>query len=158
MSKTGSAGARPGYSIIIPEDTEARAAGYLRELRLGRAEPGILLRDRLQGDVSVAVPVTVFDDGKHGSPTPHTTPFPGVLIFTAGSRATDDGVKAAATSSMSVLSGVEGRYDPACGRYQPPQPCRSWGEVVAARVNEGSLRLWDPLAVWRPAGAQRNPQ
>ncbi len=145
MSKPGSAGARPGYSIIIPEDTEARAAGYLRELRLGRAKPGVLLRDRLQGADLRAM-------------TPHATPFPGVLIFTAGYRATDDGVKAAATSSMSVLSGVEGRYDPACGKYQPPQPGRSWGEVVAARFDEGSLRLWDPLAVWRPAGAQRNPQ
>jgi hypothetical protein len=31
--------------------------------------------------------------------------------FFAGSRCTDDGVKAAATNSMAVLTGIEGRYD-----------------------------------------------
>ena len=69
--------------------------------------------------------------------------------FYAGSRATDDGVKAAATSSMSVLTGVEGRYDSTRGKYLPPQPYSTWGAVVDERTRGGRLRLWNPLAVWR---------
>jgi hypothetical protein len=69
--------------------------------------------------------------------------------FFDGSRATDDGVKAAATSSMSVLTGVGGEYDPAHGKFQPPQPYSNWGEVVDDRMRRGNLRLWNPLAVWR---------
>ncbi|MBM3359787.1 MAG: hypothetical protein FJY54_19030 [Betaproteobacteria bacterium] len=361
--------ARPGYSIIVPEDTVARAADYLQALRVDRTQAGALLRDRFQGadlqamteqdllgrlfdtklpqifaemavagdrsdwnltelgllgDVSVAVPVTVFDDGNHAAPTPHAPPFGGMLVFTpgallrngrghtpadwkeataadgqvseegyynlyrrrllpvfryindhaakprsafltvpglgcgqfsgpfrgqlgtrlqavlerllteygtslpnlkavyfdpysecenarreihaisymvrplrvpgnqgrsqlcrpvayaehgddfsdcalysivawdhvswpgndffAGARATDDGVKAAATSSMAVLTGVEGEYDRAGGKYQPPQPYRDWEAVVEDRTRRGRLRLWDPLAVWRSGG------
>jgi len=356
----------PSYSIIIPEDTLARAANYLQALRLGQVQAGALLNHRLRGadlrsmteqdllgslfdtkqpqifaemavigdgsdwnitelgllgDVSIAVPVTIFDDGNHSAPTPHEPPFSGVLVFTpgallrngrghtpadwneattcdgrlsiegydslyrrrllpvfryindhagkprsafvtlpglgcgqfagsfrgqlgkrlqavlqrllteyggslpnlncvyfdpysecenfrseihgmsfmvrplrvpgnraksqlcppvayaekgddfsgcslysivawdhvswpgndyfAGARATDDGVKAAATSSMSVLTGVGGEYDPAHGKYQPPQPYSDWAAVVDAKMRSGNLRLWNPLAVWR---------
>jgi hypothetical protein len=69
--------------------------------------------------------------------------------FFIGSRATDDGVKAAATSSMSVLTGVEGGYNPARGKYQPPQPYSNWRAVVDDGMRRGRLRLWNPLAVWR---------
>lgn len=361
----------PGYSIIIPEGTLGRASDYLEVLRVGRAQAGAFLNDRLQGvdlramteqdllgrlfdtkqpqifaeaavvgdgsdwnlaelgllgDVSVAVPVTIFDDGNHSAPTPHDPPFPGVLVFTpgallrngcghtpadwneatvrdgelstegyyslyqrrllpvfryindragkprsafvtvpglgcgqfagpfrgqlgtrlqevlqgllieygsslpnlkcvyfdpysecenfrreihgisfmvrplrvpgnqvksqlcrpvayaekdddfsgcslysivawdhvswpgndffVGSRATDDGVKAAATSSMSVLTGVAGEYDPARGKYQPPQPYSSWGAIVDDRMRRGNLRLWSSLAVWRTVQPQ----
>ncbi|MBM3848363.1 MAG: hypothetical protein FJ405_19020, partial [Verrucomicrobia bacterium] len=61
----------------------------------------------------------------------------------------DDGVKAAATSSMAVLTGVEGEYDPARGKYQPPQPYSTWGAVVVDGMCRRHLRLWNPLAVWR---------
>jgi hypothetical protein len=71
--------------------------------------------------------------------------------FFIGSRATDDGVKAAATDSMSVLTGVEGQYDSVQGRYQPPQPYRNWAAVVEDCIRTRGLRLWNPLAVWRPA-------
>ena len=37
--------------------------------------------------------------------------WPGNDYF-GGSRSTDDGVKAAATDSMAVLTGIEGHYDP----------------------------------------------
>jgi hypothetical protein len=67
--------------------------------------------------------------------------------FYAGSRATDDGVKAAATSSMAVLTGVVGSYDPALRKYQPPPPYHNWAEVVHRRAP----RLWNPAAVW-PSG------
>lgn len=359
----------PGYSIIIPEDTVARAVDYLQALRVGRAQPGARLHERLPGanlramteqdllgelldtklpqifaesavagdgsdwrptelgllgDVSIAVPVTIFDDGNHSAPTPHIPPLSGMLIFTPGallrngrghtpadwnettepdgqlstegyyrlyrrrllpvfrfvnyraakprsafvtvpglgcgqfagpfrgqlglrlqvvldrllteygasfpnlkavyfdpysecenarreihgisllvrplrvpgnegksqlcrplayaeegddfsdcalysivawdhvswpgndffigSRATDDGVKAAATSSMSVLTGVEGEYDSTSGKYQPAQPYRNWEAVVEDGMRTRHLRLWNPLALWRSGG------
>ena len=62
--------------------------------------------------------------------------------FWGGSRFTDDGVAAAATSSMAALSGVQGTYDSAIGEYRPPAPYRSWHEVadqkhVRLHVGEG---------------------
>src|SRR5262249_12821141 len=128
-TQTSDANVRPSYSIIVPEDTVRHAADYLRVLRVGRVEPGALLRDRIQGadlhtmtghdllgrlfdtkrpqifaesavagdgsdwnhtelgllgDVSIAVPVTIFDDGNHDAPTLHVPPFSGVLMFTPG--------------------------------------------------------------------------
>jgi hypothetical protein len=57
--------------------------------------------------------------------------------FFGGSRCTDDGVKAAATNSMAVLTGIEGHYDPHRGAYLPPEPYRTWEEVV----RQNGLRL-----------------
>jgi len=54
--------------------------------------------------------------------------------FFVGSRATDDGVKAAATNSMSVLTGVKGEYDPTRGKYQPPQPYTNWGAYILRQL------------------------
>lgn len=356
----------PGYAIIVPDETLARALDYLHALRTGQGQAGTYLNALLQGvdlrtitelellgalfdtkrpqifaesevagdgsdwnltelgllgDVSVAVPATIFDDGNHRAPTPHDPPFPGVLVFTpgallrnghghtpadwndvttgdgqlsaegfyglyrrrllpvlryindragtprsalvtvpgigggqfagpfhghlgsrvqqvlerllteyggslpnlrcvyfdpysecqnyrreihgisfmvrplripgneaqsqlcrptayaeegddfsgcslysivawdhvswpgndffAGSRATDDGVKAAATSSMSVLTGVKGRYDSARGKYLPTQPYSTWGAVVDDRRRNDGLGLWNAMAVWR---------
>ena len=367
--RTSDIATRPGYSIIIPEDTVARATDYLQALRVDRTHSGALLRVRLEGadlgamtghdllgklfdtkqpqifaervvagdgsdwnltelgllgDVSIAVPVIIFDDGNHAAPTRHAAPFSGMLIFTpgallrngsrhtpadwketttadgqvsaegyynlyrrrllpvfhyindhaakprsafltvpglgcgqfagpfqgqlgsrlqavlerlltdygtslpnlkavyfdpysecsnarreihgisymvrplrvpgnqgksqlcrpvayaeqsddfsdcalysivawdhvswpgndffTGSRATDEGVKAAATSSMAVLTGLQGQYDPARGKYQPPRPYRNWQEVVEDGTRTRGLRLWDPLAVWRSGG------
>ncbi len=67
--------------------------------------------------------------------------------FFLGARATDDGVKAAATSSMAALTGLEGTYDPARAKYQPPHPFRFWEEVIERH----RLRLWNRAAVWSPA-------
>lgn len=367
--RTSDIATTPGYSIIIPEDTVARAADYLRALRVDRTQSGALLHDRLEGadlgqmttqdllgslfdtkqpqifaemvvagdgsdwnltelgllgDVSIAVPVIIFDDGNHTAPKPHAPSFSGMLIFSpgallrngrghtpadwkettaadgqlsaggyynlyrrrllpvlryindhaakprsafltvpglgcgqfagpfrgrlgtrlqavlerllteygtslpnlkavyfdpydeccnarreiddisymvrplrvpgsqgksqlcrpvayaeqdddfsdcalysivawdhvswpgndffSGSRATDDGVKAAATSSMAVLTGLQGHYDSTRGKYQPPEPYRNWEEVVADGTRTRGLRLWNPLAVWRPVG------
>jgi hypothetical protein len=69
--------------------------------------------------------------------------------FFIGSRATDDGVKSAATSSMFALTGVEGEYDPAHGKYQPPRTYRNWWAVVDDGLRTRNLRLWNPLAVWQ---------
>jgi hypothetical protein len=51
--------------------------------------------------------------------------------FYGGARSTDDGVKAAATNSMAVMTGIEGRYDPRSNRYSPPAEFSTWKEVVS---------------------------
>ena len=50
--------------------------------------------------------------------------------FYGGARATDDGVKAAATSSMAALTGIQGHYNPANYTYDPPAKYRNWAAVV----------------------------
>ena len=50
--------------------------------------------------------------------------------FFGGHRATDDGVKAAATSSMHAITGIEGSYDASRCAYLPPPDYKTWGEVV----------------------------
>ena len=69
--------------------------------------------------------------------------------FYAGARATDDGVKAAATSSMTAMTGFKGRYDHATGTYKPLPPYRTWSEVVqnhGLRLEAaGRLRIMPPL-------------
>lgn len=66
--------------------------------------------------------------------------------FYGGARMTDDGVKAAATGSMSAMTGVEGRYDQGITAFLPPEPFRTWGEVVARRqlriVVAGNLTIY----------------
>lgn len=67
--------------------------------------------------------------------------------YYGGSRATDDGVKAAATSAIGAMTGVEGRYSPAEHGYLPPAPFRTWGELVLKKglriETKGRLRV-DP--------------
>ena len=50
--------------------------------------------------------------------------------FYGGSRTTDDGVKAAASSSMQTLTGFEGEYHPHTNTYDPPAAYHTWGELV----------------------------
>ena len=50
--------------------------------------------------------------------------------FYGGARATDDGVKAAATNAMEVVTGVTGHYDPQRNEYLPPEPHQTWGGLV----------------------------
>ncbi|WJW74315.1 hypothetical protein QVG61_07230 [Thiohalobacter sp. IOR34] len=65
--------------------------------------------------------------------------------FYAGSRNTDDGVKAAATDSMYRMTGIEGKYDPVQHAYQPPAGFSRWEQVVR---NHGiRLRVEDNLQV-----------
>lgn len=68
--------------------------------------------------------------------------------FYAGARATDDGVKAAATDSMQVLTGVAGEYAKTHNKYQPPKPDATWQQVVFDGRSTRNLRLWNPAAVW----------
>lgn len=66
--------------------------------------------------------------------------------FYGGSRATDDGVKAAATDAMTVLTGVQGSYDSQKTQYQPPSPFRTWNEVVIGKKLR--LEVVDRLVVY----------
>ena len=50
--------------------------------------------------------------------------------FYIGARSTDDGVKGAATSVMSAITGVQGRYDRITCRYMPPSSFETWESVV----------------------------
>lgn len=74
--------------------------------------------------------------------------------FFKGDRVTDDGVKAAASSSMRAITGVEGSYDAVRGMYKPPQPFKTWKAVVEDGVASKKLRLWDPSAVWTIEGSK----
>jgi len=44
----------------------------------------------LLGDVSIAIPVTIFDNGNHRAPELHVPPFSGTLIFTPGALLRND--------------------------------------------------------------------
>jgi len=57
--------------------------------------------------------------------------------FYAGARATDDGVKAAATNAMKVMTGVTGHYDKILSQYLPPERYENWRAVV----KQNKLRL-----------------
>jgi len=50
--------------------------------------------------------------------------------FYIGSRATDDGVKAAATNSMAAMTGAEGMYSTRTYQYQPPWGYKNWNDVI----------------------------
>mgnify|MGYP006305994949 FL=1 len=53
--------------------------------------------------------------------------------FYAGQRATDDGVKAAATDSMYQITGFAGFYDPVRHAYVLPGNAGTWGHLVGAK-------------------------
>ena len=60
--------------------------------------------------------------------------YPGNDFFLS-SRNTDDGVSAAATNSMEVITGVRGKYEK--GYYLPPDGKSNWQQVV----RKGNIKL-----------------
>jgi hypothetical protein len=67
--------------------------------------------------------------------------------FYVGYRDTDDGIKAAATNSMAVITRTTGNYDPNSHQYLPPREFRNWEDVV---VRKGIvLRTNDHLEVFQ---------
>ncbi|BBM85484.1 hypothetical protein [Candidatus Uabimicrobium amorphum] len=50
--------------------------------------------------------------------------------FYVGARSTDDGVKAAATNAITVMTEIQGAYDIQQTQYNPPQPYSNWDDVV----------------------------
>jgi hypothetical protein len=70
--------------------------------------------------------------------------------FYVGSRATDDGVKAAATNSMAVMTGIEGTYDVRTYKYNPPSDYMNWEDIILA--NRIQLHVKDNLIVLPAVG------
>ena len=70
--------------------------------------------------------------------------------FYIGYRSTDDGVKAAATNSMAVMTGVEGYYNVPTNTYNPPKEYGNWENVVLK--NRIQIHVKDNLFV-----INRNP-
>ena len=112
------------------------------------------------GDISIAVPVTIFDNGHHTAPIPHAEPFMGTLVFTPGAllrngRGQPPADWAEVTQADGALDPegyyglyerrllpvfryvIAGCYDPNRGAYLPPAPYRTWDDVV----RQNGLRL-----------------
>ncbi len=66
--------------------------------------------------------------------------------FYIGSRATDDGVKAAATNSMAVLTGVEGKYNELTNTYDPPEKYIHWEDLV--QKDKITLKIKNNISVY----------
>ena len=66
--------------------------------------------------------------------------------YYAGSRATDDGVKAAATDVMRAMTDTKGRYDKVSAKYLPPPEYGDWREVVFRA--EVKLKAIDRLCIF----------
>ena len=65
--------------------------------------------------------------------------------FYAGSRSTDDGVKAAATNSMMAMTGIKGKYNTVTHCYEPPPNYKTWTEVV--KQNNLKIKVTQNLSV-----------
>ena len=50
--------------------------------------------------------------------------------FYVGSRATDDGVKGAATDVTAVMTGIPGNYNPQIYQYEPPAGFQNWHDLI----------------------------
>lgn len=50
--------------------------------------------------------------------------------FYLGARATDDGVKGAATDITAVMTGIFGAYNPTSFQYEPPPAFQNWHQVI----------------------------
>jgi hypothetical protein len=70
--------------------------------------------------------------------------------FFAGARSTDDGVKAAATDSMKVITGTSGEYDAEQAKYLPPKRFSNWKQALECRPKLSRPRLWNHARVWYP--------
>jgi hypothetical protein len=65
--------------------------------------------------------------------------------FYIGYRSTDDGVKAASTNSMAMMTGIEGNYNRKTNTYNPPENFKNWEHVVLN--NNVHLDIKDNLIV-----------
>jgi len=68
--------------------------------------------------------------------------------FYLGARATDDGVKGAATDVTAVMTGIPGNYNPQTFKYEPSFIYRDWNDVVQKHSPEleviHTLRIFPP--------------
>ncbi len=65
--------------------------------------------------------------------------------FYLGARSTDDGVKAAATDVMRVMTGIEGSYNSCLYKYSQPAQYETWQDVVFK--NKIQLQVVDNLMI-----------
>ncbi|WP_262967244.1 hypothetical protein [Methylobacter psychrophilus] len=72
--------------------------------------------------------------------------------FYGGARATDDGVKAAATNSMASLTGIQGEYNATSNTYDPPSKYQNWAAVV--RQNNLRITVQNNLSVFPVDGGE----
>lgn len=72
--------------------------------------------------------------------------------FYLGNRMTDDGVKAAATSSMRTMTGLAGSYDRHANQYKPPAGYQNWVEVVTQ--NNLQIQFKDNLHIYSVPGVK----
>lgn len=60
--------------------------------------------------------------------------------FYVGSRATDDGVKGAATDITAVMTGIPGNYNSQTFQYEPPASFQNWDDVIQKNSIEIDVR------------------
>ena len=65
--------------------------------------------------------------------------------FYGGARSTDDGVKAAATNTMMVMTGIEGNYDRQRFQYCPPATYFTWKDTISRHKLQ--LEVRDNLSI-----------
>ncbi|MCA9955486.1 MAG: hypothetical protein KC434_12240 [Anaerolineales bacterium] len=68
--------------------------------------------------------------------------------FYVGSRATDDGVKGAATDVTAVLTGISGTYNPQTNQYEPPTTYHTWNDLILKEKPD--LMLCTTLRIFPP--------
>ncbi|WP_310483446.1 hypothetical protein [Chamaesiphon sp. VAR_48_metabat_403] len=68
--------------------------------------------------------------------------------FYGGARSTDDGVKAAATNTMMVMTGIEGIYHPHTFQYCPPATYSTWKDAISRHTLQLNVR--DNLSILPP--------
>ncbi len=69
--------------------------------------------------------------------------------FYVGSRATDDGVKGAATDITAVMTGIPGNYNPQTSQYEPPSGYQNWNELI--QKNNIEIDVIQTLELFPPA-------
>jgi hypothetical protein len=69
--------------------------------------------------------------------------------FYLGARATDDGVKGAATDITAIMTNIPGSYNPQTFKYEPPFIYRNWNELIIQHKIE--IDILNTLVVLPPA-------
>ena len=72
----------------------------------------------------------------------------GLVVIFLYVQEPDDGVKAAATNSMAVMTGVDGTYNPQRHEYLPPLEYRNGREIIIK--NNVQLEVKQNLLVFPP--------
>lgn len=107
------------YRFLLPQQTWKKPENYIEDLQDGGI-PGRYLAGMLE-----RLDLYSLIAWDHVSQ-------PGNDYY-GGARAADEGVKAAATDAMRVITGIQAEYDRYNFKYQPPKPFHTWAEVETER-------------------------